>query len=210
MKPLRDRRDSRWDSHREQRRAELVTAAIEAIRAHGAGVGMDDVAAAAGTSKTVVYRHFQDRTGLHVAVCETVAATLVTRIRAAVDTAREQTGSPHAMVAAGIDAYLWLIENDREVYRFVVHRPLLDAATTDPVTDLTTVIGDHVAVVVDEAVRHSSAARTWGHAIVGLVRGAADDWLARPDGTTRAELTARLTDLAWTGLAGLRTPEVTP
>ena len=48
------------------------------------------------------------------------------------------------------------------------------------------------------------------HGIVGLVRGAADDWLARPDGTTRAELTARLTDLAWTGLAGLRTPEVTP
>ena len=210
MKPVRDRRDSRWDSHREQRRAELVTAAVEAIRAHGAGVGMDDVAAAAGTSKTVVYRHFQDRTGLYVAVCEAVAATLVTRIRAAVDAAREETGSPHAMVAAGIDAYLWLIENDREVYRFVVHRPLLDAGTTDPVTDLTTVIGDHVAAVVDEAVRQPSAARTWGHAIVGLVKGAADDWLARPDGTTRAELTARLTDLAWTGLAGLRTPEVTP
>lgn len=207
MKPVRDRRDSRWDSHREQRRAELVTAAVEAIRAHGAGVGMDDVAAAAGTSKTVVYRHFQDRTGLYVAVCEAVAATLVTRIRAAV---LEKTGNPHAMVAAGIDAYLWLIENDREVYRFVVHRPLLDAGTTDPVTDLTTVIGDHVAAVVDEAVQHSSAARTWGHAIVGLVKGAADDWLARPDGTTRAELTARLTDLAWTGLAGLRTPEVTP
>ncbi|ODU00761.1 MAG: TetR family transcriptional regulator [Pseudonocardia sp. SCN 72-86] len=220
MKPVRDRRDSRWDSHREQRRAELVTAAVEAIRAHGAGVGMDDVAAAAGTSKTVVYRHFQDRTGLYVAVCEAVAATLVTRIRAAVDAAREETGSPHAMVAAGIDAYLWLIENDREVYRFVVHRPLLDAGTTDPVTDLTTVIGDQlaavigghlrVAAVVDDAVRQPSAARTWGHAIVGLVRGAADDWLARPDGTTRAELTARLTDLAWTGLAGLRTPEVTP
>lgn len=210
MKPIRDRRDSRWDSHREQRRAELVTAAVEAIRAHGAGVGMDDVAAAAGTSKTVVYRHFQDRTGLYVAVCEAVAATLVTRIRAAVDTAREQTGSPQAMVAAGIDAYLWLIENDREVYRFVVHRPLLDAGTTDPVTDLTTVIGDHVAQVVDAAVKDTRAARSWGHGIVGLVRGAADDWLARPDGTTRAELTARLTDLAWTGLAGLRTPEVTP
>ncbi|MGD9987221.1 TetR family transcriptional regulator [Pseudonocardia sp.] len=210
MKLIRDRRDSRWDSHRQQRRAELVTAAVEAIRVHGASVGMDDVAAAAGTSKTVVYRHFQDRTGLYVAVCEAVAATLVTRIRAAVDTARDETGSPHAMVAAGIDAYLWLIENDREVYRFVVHRPLLDAGTTDPVTDLTTVIGDHVAQVIESSIHDARAARSWGHAIVGLVRGAADDWLARPDGTTRAELTARLTDLAWTGLAGLRTPEVTP
>lgn len=210
MKAARDRRNSRWDAHREQRRGELVAAAIEAVRAHGAGVGMDDVAAVAGTSKTVVYRHFRDRTGLYVAVCEAVAGTLVERIRGAVDRARAETGSPHAMVAAGIDAYLWLLENDPEVYRFVVHRPLLDVAVrADPVTDLVTMIGDHAAEVIAEAVPDDpAAARTWGHGLVGLVRGAADDWLARPDGTTRAELTARLTDLAWSGLAGLRTPEV--
>ncbi|MFC5949393.1 TetR/AcrR family transcriptional regulator [Pseudonocardia lutea] len=206
-KLARDRRDSRWDAHREQRRAELVRTTVAAIRQHGAGVGMDEIAAAAGTSKTAVYRHFRDRAGLYTAVCEAVARLLTGQIRRATDRALAAGAGPHAAVAAGIDAYLRLIESDREVYRFVVQRPLLGAAVAgaDPVTDLVTVIGDQVAEVIGTYLPDAPAARTWGHALVGLVRGAADDWLARPAGTTRDQLTARLTDLAWTGLAGLAT-----
>ena len=59
--PTRDRRDSRWDEHRKARRRELVDAALTAVGRHGAGVGMDEIAATAGTSKTAVYRHFADR-----------------------------------------------------------------------------------------------------------------------------------------------------
>jgi AcrR family transcriptional regulator len=205
MSVTRDRRDSRWDAHREQRRAALVGTTIQAIRTHGAGVGMEEVALAAGTSKTAVYRHFRDRTGLYVAVCESVARVLTDQIRRATDSALADGAGPHAAVVAGIDAYLRLIESDPEVYRFVVHRPLLEGADSDPVADLVTVIGDHVATVIRTYLPEASAPRIWGHAVVGMVRGAADDWLARPDGTTRAELAARLTDLAWTGLAGLAT-----
>jgi AcrR family transcriptional regulator len=218
MKTARDRRDSRWDSHREQRRVELVAATITAVRRHGAGVGMDDIAAEAGTSKTAVYRHFRDRTGLYVAVCETVAKVLVGQIRKATDREFGASGrGPRFALSEGIDAYLRLIESDREVYLFVVHRPLLDPAVhaADPVTDLVAMIGDHVAGVIAKQFRrngHDDAARarSWGHGLVGLVRGAADDWITRPDGTTRDELTARLTDLAWAGLAGpASSPEVT-
>src|SRR6478609_3903227 len=73
----RDGRDSRWERHREERRAALVDATIRAIRTHGAGVGMDDIAAAAGTSKTVIYRHFTDRSGLYAAVSESVDARIL-------------------------------------------------------------------------------------------------------------------------------------
>ena len=59
-----DGRDTRWATHREQRRRELVEDTLRAIRKHGAGVGMDEIAAQAGTSKTVIYRHFGDRAGL--------------------------------------------------------------------------------------------------------------------------------------------------
>ncbi len=212
----RDRRDSRWDAHREQRRAELVAATIGAIRRHGAGVGMDDVAAAANTSKTVVYRHFGDRTGLYTAVCEQVAAVLLDQVRSATNEALQ--AGPRAAVSAGIDAYLRLIESDPELYRFVVHRPLwvqpngsrtdAHAQTPDPVNDLVTVIGDEIADVIAQRLRGTGtepgdAARPWGHAIVGLVRGAADDWLVRPGGMTRDRLTTHLTDLAWSGLSGL-------
>lgn len=204
MNAVRDKRASRWDAHREARRAELTDAAILAIRAHGAGVGMDDVAAQAGTSKTVVYRHFADRTQLYLAVCARVAGILSGQVRAAMDRATH----PREKAAAGIEAYLRLIEHDPEVYRFVVHRPLVDRALAeDPVADLATLVGDQAAAVIAAQLVRSgsdtSAATTWGHAIVGLVRGAGDNWLARPAGVTRDVLATQLTDLAWAGLSGV-------
>lgn len=212
MKAARDRRASRWDAHRRTRRAELTDAALLAIRTHGAAVGMDEVAARAGTSKTVVYRHFGDRTELYVAVCARVAEVLVGQIRAAVDHA----GGPRAQIAAGIEAYLRLIEHDPEVYRFVVHRPLVDRALTtlpgsaapgsgDPVADLVSLVGDQAAAVIAAQIARTggdpAAAVPWGHGVVGMVRAAADNWLARPGSMTRAQLAAHLTDLAWAGLS---------
>ncbi|HET6258045.1 MAG TPA: TetR/AcrR family transcriptional regulator [Pseudonocardia sp.] len=207
MKVVRDKRTSRWDAHRRTRRAELTDAAIAAIRAHGAGVGMDEVAASAGTSKSVVYRHFTDRTQLYVAVCARVAEVLVAQVRAAMNDA----DGPRAKTAAGIAAYLRLIEHDPEVYRFVVHRPLVDRVLdADPVADLVSLIGDEAAAVIAAQLRHTgsdtSAAVPWGHGIVGLVRAAADNWLARPAGITREVLAAQLTDLAWSGLSGVVAP----
>ncbi|MFC4951241.1 TetR family transcriptional regulator [Pseudonocardia sp. GCM10023141] len=217
MKVTRDKRASRWDAHRQERRVALVDAAILAIREHGAGVGMDEVAAQAATSKTVVYRHFATRTLLYVAVCARVADVLLGQIREAVTGA----AGPRDQVAAGIEAYLRLIEHDPEVYRFVVHRPLVDrplvdtatghgpdpAPEPDPVADLVTVIGDEAAAVIAEQLRRTGAATVaavpWGHGLVGLVRGAADNWLVRPAGMTRAELATHLTDLAWAGISGV-------
>src|SRR3954451_24090243 len=56
--PVPDGRRARWAQHREQRREELVDAAIEAIRRLGSDVGMDALAAGAGISKPVLYRYF--------------------------------------------------------------------------------------------------------------------------------------------------------
>jgi AcrR family transcriptional regulator len=207
VKDVRDRRTSRWDAHRRTRRAQLTDAAIAAIRTHGAGVGMDDVAAQARTSKTAVYRHFTDRTQLYVAVCARVAEVLVGQVRTAMDRAE----GPRAKAAAGIAAYLRLIEHDPEVYRFVVHRPLVDRAlAADPVADLVSLIGDEAAAVIAAQLERTgsdtAAAQPWGHGVVGMVRAAADNWLARPTGMSRDELATHLTDLAWAGLSGVVVP----
>src|SRR5688572_31006379 len=66
---------------------------------------------AAGTSKTVVYRHFADRTELHVAVCSRVAASLTARLREAM----ESTGEPRQMVAAAVETYLRSEEHTSEL-----------------------------------------------------------------------------------------------
>jgi len=200
----RDRRDSRWDEHRAARRRQLVDATLAAVGKHGAGVGMEEIAAEAGTSKTVVYRHFADRAELHVAVCNRVAAQLLPKLREAI----ERNNSPRAMVAAAIETYLAFLEADPELYRFVVHPQNVDRPTAgDPVSSLSDLVGEQAAAAVSVALQQAghdpAAAAPWGHGVVGLVRSAADWWLRAGRPMLRSELAAHLTDLAWAGLSGV-------
>ncbi|TFV64772.1 TetR/AcrR family transcriptional regulator [Geodermatophilus sp. DF01-2] len=207
----RDRRDSRWDEHRRARREQLVDATIAAVGRHGAGVGMDEIAAAAGTSKTVVYRHFADRTELHVAVCARVAGHLTAKLREAMASSTR----PRQMVAVAVDTYLASLEADPELYRFVVHGPPAGRpagrgpGNADPIGTLSHLVGDQaaalVAVALEQAGRAPSAALPWGHGLVGLVRAAGDWWLQADRPMPRADLAAHLTDLAWTGLSAIGT-----
>jgi AcrR family transcriptional regulator len=206
----RDRRDSRWDDHRRARREQLVLATLAAVGKHGAGVGMDEIAAEAGTSKTVVYRHFADRTELHLAVCGRVAEQLLAKLRQAM----ESSDHPREMVAAAIAAYLAFLETDPELYRFVVQRSPDRAAPAptrpDPIDHLSHLVGEQaaalMAVALDRAGQDTAAAGPWGHGLVGLVRSAADWWLRTERPMLRTELAAHLTDLAWAGLSGVVTP----
>jgi AcrR family transcriptional regulator len=208
-----DGRSTRWDEHRASRRRELVEATLRAIREHGAGVGMDDIAAAAGTSKTVFYRHFTDRSGLYAAVSESVDARILRDLGTAMEEGTNgadpdlanAAGNPRAIIAAAIGSYLALVERDPEVYRFVVNAPLLDTPSGgDPALAVTSHIAEQMSALIAPALtsvgRDPSAAPVWGAGVVGMVRAAADQWLADPV-LTRAELTIHLTDLAWGGLS---------
>jgi AcrR family transcriptional regulator len=200
----RDRRDSRWDEHRRARREQLVEATLAAVGKHGAGVGMDEIAAEAGTSKTVVYRHFADRSELYVAVCGRVAEQLLPKLREAM----ESSEHPRQMTAAAIETYLAFLEADPEVYRFVVSQhPADHPSATDPISNLADLVGDQaaalMAVALEQAGRDRAAAGAWGHGLVGLVRSAADWWLRAERPMLRSELAAHLTDLAWAGLSAV-------
>jgi AcrR family transcriptional regulator len=169
---------------------------------------MDEIAAAAGTSKTVVYRHFSDRTDLYTAVCGRVAEQLLPKLRAAM----ESSPHPRQQLAAAIETYLAFLEADPELYRFVVHQQPAGGAVPDPISNLSDLVGDQAAALMrlacEDAGRDPAAAEPWGRGLVGLVRSAADWWLAADRTMLRAELAAHLTDLAWAGLSGVVTPAV--
>ncbi len=206
-----DGRSSRWDEHRLARRQELVEATLRAIRTHGAGVGMDEVAAAARTSKTVFYRHFTDRAGLYTAVAERVDATIIRDLtRAAGDPAPE---GPRAVVRGVIAAYLRLVADDPEVYRFIVNAPIVppgERPQGDVAAGMTGRIAAHVADLVAGGLTGEGAApRMWGVAIVGMVRATADAWLAAggaDGGPSSDELADDLTALVWDGLSSVAVP----
>ncbi len=208
--PSQDGRSTRWEQHRASRRRELVEATLRAIRVHGAAVGMDDIAAEAGTSKTVVYRHFTDRQGLYAAVCESVDARILRDLGTAMGATEGNLGSavgePRALIAAAINAYLGLVEKDPEVYRFVVNAPLLETpADGDPASPVTDHIAAQLTLVIAAALeaggQDDAPAAVWAAGLVGMVRAAADQWLTAPTAMTRATLTTHLTDLAWSGLS---------
>jgi len=204
--PAGDGRSIRWAQHREERRKSLVDAAIRAIRLHGAGVGMDEVAAEAGTSKTVIYRHFDDRAGLYRAVAQRVDERVVANVSAALARPRGARTDPRALIASTLDAYLALVESDTELYRFVVNRPMVDSPMGDDPVDTT--VG-HVRAQLTDLLQSSmvapdlerARARLWAVALVGSVQAVADDWLSSPERAPRAELVSELTALAWEGLA---------
>lgn len=251
-----DRRRSRWDEHRLARRAELVEATLLAIRTHGAGVGMDEVAATARTSKTVFYRHFTDRAGLYTAVAERVDATIIRDLtRAAADPASDDPTSRdtasdgsrddgsrdggRSVIRGVIAAYLHLVEDDPQVYRFIVNAPMVPAGERpegDVAAGMTGRIAAHVADLVAGGLASGSgrsagtadsagaagaagsggsadasvpaldtrACQLWGVALVGMVRAAADAWMAEggaSSGPSSDDLADQLTALVWDGLS---------
>ncbi|PPK92120.1 AcrR family transcriptional regulator [Kineococcus xinjiangensis] len=199
-----DRRRTRWAEHRRTRREELVEAALRAITRHGAGVGMDEIAATAGTSKTALYRHFTDKEALYLAVVARVNRLIVRELKAAV--ARATT--PREALAGIIETYLRLVEQDPEVYRFVVKHPFLDReVSSDPVGGLTAAIGDETARTLTAQLRAagagSEATDALAHGLVGLIRAAADRWMAAPERLPAEVLARHLTTLAWGGLTAV-------
>lgn len=197
----RDGRSARWDEHRATRRAELIDAAIQAIRVHGAAIGMDQIAAAAHTSKPVIYRYFTDKADLYRAVVARAADDLVRRLQ----TALEPVTDPREALTAGIDAFLVLLDEDPELYKFVINQPVVarhaDDVVHDYVTSISTIITGRLAEHLAAIGRDPAAATPAGNAIVGFVRAAGDWWVEHPDQTTRAQLTEYLTALLWGGFA---------
>jgi AcrR family transcriptional regulator len=200
VKSKLDGRSARWDAHRLARRSELVTLTAACVEQHGAQVGMDQIAAFAGTSKAVFYRHFTDKADLYRAVGQQLAGVLSDQL----SDAMSRQSDPRSTVRAGIDAFLSVLDRNPQLYRFVVRNPVVQKAQGDVVADYTGQIAARLDAVVAALPSPAPVLRQpWGTAIVGMVKAAGDWWLDHPDTMSRGELAESLTTLLWGGPAGL-------
>jgi AcrR family transcriptional regulator len=199
-----DGRASRWTEHRIARREELIDAAVAAVKEFGSEVGMDQIAAAARTSKPVIYRYFADKNELYRAVGERVIAQVVSALRHV-----PADSDPQALMRASIDAYLQLLEDNPKLFRFITQNRLLHetrvgeptpAEFSRPVADvLTAALGEQLrSIGLDPA-----GARPWGEAAVGFIRAASLWWVDNPGTMTRVQLREYLAALLWGGGAGV-------
>lgn len=204
--PAQDGRRSRWTEHRRARREDLVAAAVEAVRLAGPDFAVDDVARSAGVSKTVIYRYFTDKDELVDAVLARISdVILVPRLLGEI--AREH-GDDRSKLRAVIAAFVALIEDEPELYRFAyAHagrsgRADLVAATEHQIADA---LGEMMAARLAEAGRPTDAAPTWAYGVVGMVQLAAH-WWSTARTVPAPELVEQLTSLADGGLATLLPP----
>jgi AcrR family transcriptional regulator len=184
---------------RDERRVELLDAAERAIRRIGPRASMDEIAAEAGITKPILYSHFGDKAGL----VQALAGRVARRLNRTVTDALTGSGEPRAVVASTIEAFCTFIEDETELYRFLVQsaRHAADASGPRLLTD----IGNQISVSLGSALRRagadSGAAEPWAYAIVGMTFGGASWWLQRRT-MSKDDLVGYLTQLLWSGLAG--------
>jgi AcrR family transcriptional regulator len=197
-----DGRASRWTEHRAARREELIDAAVAAVNQYGSNVGMDQIAATANTSKPVIYRYFADKNELYQAVGERVVGQIVSTLRAT-----SVGDDPRELLHASIDAYLQLLDDNPQLFRFVTQNRLLSGAdpvgTTEYSGEVSAVLTATLGEQLEACGLDPKAAQPWADAMVGFIRAASLWWLTHPDAMTRSQLTDYLVALLWGGAAGV-------
>jgi AcrR family transcriptional regulator len=184
---------------RDERRVELLDAAERAIRRVGPQASMDELAAEAGITKPILYSHFGDKAGLARALAERVAAELNVSISASLSRIRD----PSEMVAETIDAFCTFIQDEPDLYRFLVQTALDNP--TGSGSKLIADFANQIAVVLGGALRQAGAdsgpAEPWAFAIVGMALAGAGWWIERQS-MSKTDLVGYLSQLLWTGLSG--------
>lgn len=160
---------------------------------------MDDIAAAAQTSKSMFYRYFTDKTGLQAAVGELVLAD----IEAVLEHVAHEADSPQASLHAMINAYLEMIETAPNVYQFV----------TQPASDAAAPVGNFLAGITELVARpvggEDATSAAWAAGVVGFVRGVGEWWLAQGHPVTREELAENTATSLWQGAPAATRPRST-
>jgi AcrR family transcriptional regulator len=184
---------------RDERRTELLDAAERAIRRVGPHASMEEIAAEAGITKPILYSHFGDKAGLICALAGRVASQL----NDAVSEALTRSVEPSEVVSSTIAAFCTFIEDEPELYRFLVQSAKYESDRTGP--RLISDIGNQIAVTLGSGLRRagadSGAAEPWAYAIVGMTFAGAGWWLDRRS-MSKDDLVGYLSQLLWSGLSG--------
>lgn len=193
----RDGRSTRWDPHRRRRRAAIIDAAIAAIEEFGPDALTAQVAQKAGVPRTHVYRHFEGKHALDLAVSRQAARQIGESIRAGL----VAPGTARTIIGGAIDQHLAWVEAHPNLYRFLARHAYVVATTGSPATDdakaaFATELSALLARYMSLFDLDTAPAERVIIGVVGMVDSTAAWWLEHPE-VPRAELTAQLTAQVW-------------
>jgi AcrR family transcriptional regulator len=185
---------------RDERRAQLLNAALEVFVANGFhGAAMDEIAETARVSKPVLYQHFPSKRELYMALLDSHLATLTELMLGALNS----TTDNKQRVQAVMRAYYEFIAADDQAHRLVFESDLInDPDVSSRLETFNRTFADAVAKVIAEDTKlPPMEAQLLGRGLAGMAQVSARYWLeteGRLDLDVASELIYRL---AWRGIS---------
>jgi AcrR family transcriptional regulator len=173
-------------------RREVILAAAEATFARSGyhAAALEDIAAAAGVSKALIYEHFESKRALHTALLGANAAEIFRRLEEGA--AQGRTGAER--LRNGIDAFLAFVEDNREAWR-ALSRDAADPVVAEVASHLqeraTAVVG---ALLAAGGAEDGQRAEIRAQLLSGAVQALATWWDGHRD-VPRAVLVERAMEL---------------
>ena len=186
---------------RDERRAQLLVAALEVFTAAGYhSDAMDEIADRAKVSKPVLYQHFPSKLELYLAVLDLHIDSLVFAIQKAIASTRENS----SRVSATVEAYFGFINSEGEAFRLLFEsdmnlepqvRERLNRMTYDCAAAVSAVISIDTGLGKEESMMLAVG-------IIGTVQTTARHWLDRDGKIDRQRATELVMNLIWRGISG--------
>ncbi len=186
-----------------QRRAQLIEVARGLFALRGLdGATIEEIAAAAGVSKPVVYEHFGSKEGLYTEVVDAEFHRLLDAITESLNA----PAGPRVLLERAAYALLDYIENHTDGFRILTR----DAPPSQPDGTFSTLLS-RIARDVEHILSKEFGSRglsaevggMYAQMLVGMVAMTGQWWLdsRSPD---KATVAAHLVNLSWNGLTGLQ------
>lgn len=186
---------------RDERRAQLLAAALEVFTAAGYhSAAMDEIADRAGVSKPVLYQHFPSKLDLYLAVLDTHIDSLVFAIQRAI----ASTPDNSKRVQATIAAYFDFIEAEGEAFRLLFESDMnVEPAVRERLNRMSYDCAAAVSAVISlDTGLPQEAAMLLGVGLIGSAQVTARHWLERDSKLNREQAQTLVTNIIWRGISG--------
>ena len=187
-----------------ERREQLLHTAVGVFAEHGYhATSMNDVAEAAGVTKPVLYQHFTSKRELFIELLADIGAEL----RDTISKATTDAGGPRQQIENGFRAYFGFANEQTDAFKVLFG----SGARRDPefASFALSVEGSIAETIADLIVVEGEPATyrfLLAHSIVGMTEAATRYWLSHDREPDVDQLAAQLSQLAWSGLRGIRSP----
>lgn len=204
-------RPSRTESERSLQRQRLLDETMAAIRLHGPSISVDNIAAAAGVSKPVIYAEFGDKAGIAEALAleraQQVERTWID------DLAGRRPLDTTVAVRLGANALIGLVADEPEIYGFIVRsmrtsdRGILDNPLVRTLHDRVQIL---ISLLAPQADKAMVSVITDG--MFGFVFAMVESWQAvrEPSQEEVVGMIVRLVQQGFAVVSGQSQPDVPP